>query len=43
MRKHENSSYMYHKRHEFTEGVKIFYLEQNNLNHFATKKTQYQN
>ena len=41
MRKHENSSY--HKRHKFTEGVSIFYLEQNYLNHFATKKTQYQN
>ena len=25
MRKHENSSY--HKRHKFTEGVSIFYLE----------------
>ena len=41
MHKHKNSSY--HKTHKFTEGVYIFYLEQNYLNHFATKKTQYQN
>ena len=45
MRKHENSNYMYHRRHncKFTERVNIFYLEQNYLNHFATKKTEYQN
>ena len=43
MRKHENGNYMYHRRHKFSEGVNIFYLEQNYLNHFATKKTQYQN
>ena len=41
MHKDKNSNY--HKRHKFTKGLYVFYLEQNYLNHVATKKTQYQN